>query len=94
MKQKSTLTVDGQKFTVGNYAEASRHYCAKREASGLGASQFGPATIQDGKKPIAHISYNGKVWSGRPADWVSNKIPLFDPFAKKPNRLDRVLFGQ
>lgn len=47
------------KITAASAAEASAIYCAKRDASGLGASKF-----PDGTWGKCHISYNGRVWAG------------------------------
>jgi len=45
------------KINAETAAAASAIYCAKRDASGHGASKF-PVGIWNGH----HISYNGRVW--------------------------------
>jgi hypothetical protein len=65
--------------TVESYREASE---AIREFIGhRGASQCpcGMGLITDGGKIVAHVSYNGRVWSG--TEWESGDVPLYDPRA-------------
>ena len=45
------------KIKADTASEASAIYCAKREASGLGSSDF-----PNGEWNGHHISYNGRVW--------------------------------
>jgi hypothetical protein len=49
------------KIAAETAAEASAAYCAKRDASGEGASTF-PCGDWNGH----HISYNGRVWQKEP----------------------------
>jgi len=59
---------------VANFAEASRFYAELRDRSGHGASSMPEGRIYDAEtgKPVASLSYNGKVWDGGRC--------LFDPF--------------
>jgi hypothetical protein len=59
---------------VEGYAEASRIYAELRDRSGRGASTMPEGRIYDAEtgKPVASLSYNGKVWDGGRC--------LFDPF--------------
>ena len=60
------------KIKAVSAAEASAIYCAKRDASMLGASQF-PTGEWNGH----HISYNGRVWeSGK--KWPDAKA-IYNP---------------
>jgi hypothetical protein len=44
-------------------AQASRLHQQRRDASGLGASEFPPMPIFDGAgRRAASVSYNGRVW--------------------------------
>ena len=62
-----------------DYAAASAFYCAKRDKSGKGASQFPPALLYTGSGClVAHISYNGRIWPGSPKDWKPGDAPAFD----------------
>jgi hypothetical protein len=49
-------------------AEAIEIYVGARDASGLGASDFGDADIEveDGDEWLYRISYNGRLWIPRP----------------------------
>jgi hypothetical protein len=62
------------KIKAATIEEASRIYCEKRDASGLGGSRF-PCGEWNG----CHISYNGKVWN---ADTWPNNTLLFNPYAE------------
>lgn len=59
---------------VGSVEEASRLYCEYRDSTGEGASTF-----PDGKVNGHTISYNGKVWKGKPM--VGELV--FNPYAKQ-----------
>lgn len=63
--------------TVANYQEASE---AVRNAIGNKPSSLvarGTGLIANGGEIVAHVSYNGCVWSGR--EWKSGMVPLYDP---------------
>ena len=61
---------------VGDLADASRRYCERRDASGLGASGFPDGSILVDGEPIARISYNGRIWP--PGPWDQEREPLYD----------------
>lgn len=67
------------KIFADTAAEASCIYCAKRDATRLGASRFAMGRWGD-----FFISYNGKVWRDDPAapDWAPGKTPVYDPYAQ------------
>lgn len=55
--------------------DCQRAYIAARQASGLGASQFGEGNLFDqAGQHLARISYNGRLWS--PVPWHSGLAPL------------------
>lgn len=57
--------------------ELSRAYQEERNASGLGASEFGPAIVRDADgSEIARISYNGRVWPAEP--WRADLAPIME----------------
>jgi hypothetical protein len=62
------------KIEASDAAEASAIYCKLRDESGEGAS-----TWPNGRFGKYHISYNGKVWSGKFGD--PNRTLVFSPYA-------------
>lgn len=68
------LVVRSQSFEVKNFAEASAIYCRLRNESGEGASTF-----CHGRLPGHYISYNGRVWKGKPRDWKPDTRPVYSP---------------
>lgn len=63
-------------LTVKDLADASRQFCERRDASGLGASGFPDASILVDGRPIARTSYNGRIWP--PGPWDPETEPLYD----------------
>lgn len=62
------VAVPGIKWIRGkeNLDDCQRAYIEARDKAGLGHSQFGSADVfTDSGHHIAHISYNGRVWSPR-----------------------------
>ena len=69
-------------LTGATLAEISAKYEAARDISGMGASEFGSATVTDSRgHEVASVSYNGKVWP--PGDWSKETKPLFNPYDKE-----------
>lgn len=62
-------------------SEAVRKFIGNRGAS---KCPRGMGLIADGGKIVAHVSYNGRVWAGRPQDWKSGDVPLYDPRGAVP----------
>lgn len=59
--------------------ECQRAYIEAREASGLGASQFGSGEVFDeAGQHLASLSYNGRLWP--PVSWH----PGLEPLAEAP----------
>jgi len=59
-----TTTINGKRFRVENLESveaASAAFCAKRDATGAGASACGKTTVTRGGEPVATISYNGQI---------------------------------
>jgi hypothetical protein len=65
---------------VSSFEEASIVYAQYREASLEGASTFPDGLIRDGRRTVARVSYNGKVWP--PGKWREGQMPLFNPYSK------------
>jgi len=59
-----------------DWADASRRYSSRREASGLGASGFPEAAIHLDDVPVARISYNGRIWPL--GSWGPDTQPIYD----------------
>lgn len=71
------VAVPGIKWIRGkeNLGDCQRAYIEARDKAGLGHSQFGSADVfTDSGHHIAHISYNGRVWS--PESCASNRTLL------------------
>lgn len=66
------------KIKAATAAEASAIYCAKRDASGLGASKF-----PDGEWNGHHISYNGRVWEAGKA--YPDAKAIYNPGGRTPD---------
>lgn len=50
---------------VGSFAEASKAVRADIEARGIGSNEWSwdrAGVISVGKRPVAKVSYNGRVW--------------------------------
>ena len=68
------LVVRSQVFEVKDFAEASATYCRLRNESGEGGSTFRPGRLAGN-----YISYNGRVWKGKPRDWTPGTQPVYSP---------------
>lgn len=69
------FTYNRKRATVASVEEAVRIWNEYRESTGAGASEIGNGgTVKDGRKLVAGISYNGRVWS--PAEWRQNNRPV------------------
>lgn len=75
-----TAAVGAQAFPVESWHQVSSAYRRLIERLDLGASQAPPCVIRDASgAPIAHVSYNGKIWPGSPAHWRPGATPIFTP---------------
>lgn len=61
---------------VPDLAGASQLYCTLRDASGHGASRFADGVILVDGRPVARISFNGRIWP--PGPWDVTHRPLYD----------------
>jgi hypothetical protein len=76
-----TMRVGGKVYEVASLADASRMFCAARDAHGEGASRTPtPVVLRNGVE-WGHVSYNGKVWSCLPGEWMPDDAPVFNPYA-------------
>jgi hypothetical protein len=71
LKMKGYPTVE-----IADFAEASKVFCERREESGLGFRDFVDGFVYEGKKKVARISYNGRVWP--PGPYKEGQVPLWD----------------
>lgn len=86
-----TLLVMGRRIPVRNWSEASNALGVIRDRTGLGYSKMGAEfPIYRGRTVVAYVSYNGKVWKGKPGDWPKATL-LYDPYAAGRNRGTRKL---
>lgn len=71
---------EGKVGEFASYRAASDAWCRFREDSGLGASEMPgvPEIVDPRGNPVGYISYNGRVWPGRPQDWHAGVQPLYD----------------
>ena len=64
--------------TFETVEQASAAFCAARDASGKGGSQWPNWTVRV-KDRTYRISYNGKVWADE--EWSLGAVPLFNPYS-------------
>lgn len=81
IKPSLTIKVGRKSYPITDYAEASRMTLAATHAlmmTGARMSEsFQSPLIYDGKRQVAYVSQNGRVWSGHPRDpFDANKKPL------------------
>lgn len=66
-------------FPFTTCAEVSRAYRSTIERLGIGGSETPQCLILDHRhEVVGSVSYNGRVWAGRPEDWQPGVRPLFD----------------
>jgi hypothetical protein len=71
------LQVGGKAYQVTSFVQASQMFCIARDKNGEGASNTpSPLIVDDAGLVIAHVSYNGRVWSGDA--WTIDAILLYD----------------
>jgi hypothetical protein len=74
-----SMRVGRKVYSVASLADASRLFCAARDAHGEGASRTPlPIILRNGAE-WGHISYNGRVWSHLPNEWSPDDAPVYDP---------------
>ena len=83
------LVVMGRHIPVRNWSEASNAVSVIRDRSGFGYSKMGSEfPIYQGRRIVAHVSYNGKVWAGAPQPvkpgWKPGKL-LYSPYGPERN---------
>lgn len=78
-----SVVVRGRRHAVSSLAEASRKFCAARDAAGSGMSDTPVVFVERGGESFAYLSYNGRVWAGKPKDWTAGQEPLYDPRAAR-----------
>lgn len=61
---------------AADWADASSTFSARRDRSGLGASDFPEGTIQLAGVAIARVSYNGRIWAL--GEWARDSEPIYD----------------
>ncbi len=79
-----TVEIQDRRYTVIDMVRASQIVETIRDRSGAGASEMGAQfPVRDGLKIIGYVSYNGRVWAGRPEDAGTDRVHLvYDPSEK------------
>jgi 2'-5' RNA ligase/GNAT superfamily N-acetyltransferase len=88
-----------QRYAVDSFADASERFTAARQLSERSGGPRGseipvPLLVNASGEVIGHISYNGRVWSGRPEDWTSDLTPLYDNRTAPPAEPPALPAGQ
>lgn len=88
-----SFTLRGETREASSLAGISAAYCRLREASGEGYSTFPLADVIREGKPVAVISYNGRIWehNGNPASLTSLNQKLIYCPNKEPHRFVEAL---
>jgi len=75
-----------RRVAVASWEDASRVFCTDRERGAYGASQMrgNCGVITRNRNVVAYVSYNGRVWKGKPSGWTKDSTPLFDPCGPDP----------
>lgn len=73
-----TTEINGKHYPVSSFREAQERQQHTIATLNIGASQTPAVVIYQGKNPLAHISYNGRVWEGLPQDWNSKTKMLLE----------------
>lgn len=63
---KLKIKLNGHKmktYEVKNLEEASRLYTSVRDTFGVGSSEISAGKVYEGRKQLAVVSYNGRIWS-------------------------------
>jgi hypothetical protein len=72
----------GRRYPVTDMVQASVRVEAFRDQTGMRASQMGSRFLIFDKTNavIGYVTYNGRVWAGKPEDALSNQVHLvYDP---------------
>ncbi len=75
--QYGDIGVPTQRVQVASYVEASKAVRTYIQAYALGGGNWTGGELSLDGKPVAHVSYNGRVWEG--ARGVNNTPCLYDP---------------
>lgn len=75
-----TARIGSKTVPVQSLEQVSQAYRKTISAANTGASQTPPLRLYDSAgNVVAHVSYNGKVWSGDVGSWKSGDQPLYEP---------------
>jgi hypothetical protein len=61
--EPARIGVPRRRATVGSLQEASAVVRQYINQNGLGSGNWAGGTVRQGKRPVARVSYNGRVWS-------------------------------
>lgn len=85
-KARYILEILDQRIPVRDWAEASNAVAVIRDRTGAGASEMGAEfpiyePLPTGEEIlVAYVSYNAKVWKGKPGDWPDVEL-IYNPYA-------------
>ena len=72
--------IGNRAFGVQSWEQVSKAYRDTIDQLDLGASETPRCEILNLRgEVVAYVSYNGRVWPGRPENWTSEKRPIYDP---------------
>jgi len=78
--QYGSMGVPTRRVPVTSLEHAShvvRAFVRWMTEEGLGGGNWGGGEVHEGKRLVARVSYNGRVWP--PEGWTSGQVPLYDP---------------
>lgn len=80
IKPALTIKVGRKSYPIADYAEASRMTLAAAHALMMAGARmsesFRTPLIFEGKRQVAYVSQNGRVWAGHPREWKPGATPL------------------
>jgi hypothetical protein len=75
----AAVRIGSSVFPFTSHEEVSRAYSATIDRLGLGSSKAPACSLLDDNGAVAgYVSYNGRVWLGRPETWDS-AVCVYDP---------------
>lgn len=76
------ISLGGRKYPAASFAEASNLMLGYCMDYGLGNSDLrrGDGDLTDGKRVVAHVSYNGRVWDGTAREWTNATTCRYNPY--------------
>ena len=74
-----SISLGGKIYPVESLEDASRRFRAVIETAGSGGAETPtPFILDESGKRIGYLSYNGRIWAGRPEEWKPGDVPIYD----------------